>query len=90
MKKAVLSKDKWHESGSYTGTAYDGEVIATGYVIEKADSGQYGWSVEIEYWGRRYLGPYTKLRTETRNTFTLTEARAIARHTALEFYLENN
>ena len=90
MKKTVLSKDEYHESGSYEGTAYDGERIFTGYLIEMAPEGQVGWSVEVEFWGRQYLGPYTKLRTEILNCYTLTEARAIAKHTAIDFYLENN
>ena len=90
MKKTILSKGEQWESGSYEGTAYDGERIATGYVIEMAPAGQVGWSVEIEYWGRQYLGTYIKLRSEIRNCFTLTEARAIAKHAAIDFYLENN
>ena len=90
MKKTVLSKDDYHESGSYEGTSYDGERIFTGYLIEMAPTGQVGWSVEVEYWGRQYLGTYCKLRSEIRNCFTLTEARAIAKHTALEFHQENN
>ena len=90
MKKTILSKDLKHESGSYAGTAYDGERIATGYVITEAPAGQVGWVVDIEYWGRQYLGTYTRIRTEVRNCFTFTEAKAIAKYTAIEFYNENN
>ena len=90
MKKTVLSKGAWGESGSYEGTSLDGDRIFTGYVIEVAPPGQYGYTVEVEYWGRQYLGTYTKLRTEDRTCYTLTEARAIAKHTAIEFYNENN
>ena len=90
MKKSVLSKGDWGESGSYEGTSLDGDRIFIGYVIEIAQPGQVGWTVEVEYWGRQYLGTYTKLRSETKECYTLTEARAIAKYSAVEFYNENN
>lgn len=89
MKKQVLSKDECHESGSYHGKSQVGDPIATGYIITMNDT-EPGWTVTIEYFCRTYLNKYTKVREMTFTTYTIGEARAIAKYESIYFHEENS
>jgi hypothetical protein len=88
MKKTILSKDEYHESGVYQGKSQTGDPIAVGYIIEMNET-EPGWIVSLEYFCRTYLNKYSKVREMTFTTYTLGEARAIAKHEAIYFHEEN-
>jgi len=90
MKKTILEKgvanDGIFEHGYYAGRDNAGELVTVSYQIEVDPfAPPVRYTLSLQMYGRKYLGPYSLIREETFSVYTLAEARAIAKQESIYF-----